>query len=792
MTNQKKWWFAFWSGAILVVALTGWSLFAPPQLGGQASMVIVDGNSMQPGYHQGDLIIVRSANYYQVGDIVAYKHLQMGKYVIHRIIGEELNRFVLQGDNNTWTDGFKPTQAEIIGKHWIRIPKMGKVITWLRKPVYIAFFASLLGGILMINWYKDKTKSWKPTPNRSSGIYKWVNVERLGQSGETYFLTLGIFLIIAIISGVIAFTKPVEVEVPQDVFYSHTGEFKYNAPAPEGVYDSETIQPGSPIFFKLTCEINVDYQYSLSSEAPAEVVGTQTMAAVISDSTGWMRTIPLQSMSTFEGTTVRSQALFNVCQAAGIVDQLREKTGLQRSEFSLAIIPTTQVNGYVGGLLLDDQYSPALNFKFNDIGLWMVNSNAGGTEEADPLHPTTEGMLRKWVETPETMAFLGLSIPVGGVRWVSSIILLLSAGLLGFLMYSTDKMSKTSQSSGIQLRYSPMIVNIQKQPPILGRGDVEVQKFEDLARLAERNNSVILHQVDPDGTHAYLVEEENTIYRLNFTESVPDLELEHMQKVESELLQALEQNQFELLYQPIFDINHQNILGMEALLRWNHPLLGTLPAPAFLADAEKTGVIHPLGEWVLQTACSQLCNWDEAGTNSLSMAINISSQQLIPELPRMVKRILKSYKLEPYRLQLEFSEGILLENLDRSLEILNALKKIGVGISIDNYTGKASMANLAKLQVKNLKFALLMINHLNDPQMNAITISSIAAARSLGMEIDFVGVETEEQLWFLRSHLVSSAQGYLLGKPLSADETLHKLFSVDNTVASINNFPIDL
>jgi EAL domain-containing protein (putative c-di-GMP-specific phosphodiesterase class I) len=231
---------------------------------------------------------------------------------------------------------------------------------------------------------------------------------------------------------------------------------------------------------------------------------------------------------------------------------------------------------------------------------------------------------------------------------------------------------------------------------------------------------------------------------------------------------------------------------MEALLRWNHPLLGTLPAPAFLADAEKTGVIHPLGEWVLQTACSQLCNWDEAGTNSLSMAINISSQQLIPELPRLVKRILKSYKLEPYRLQLEFSEGILLENLDRSLEILNALKKIGVGISIDNYTGKASMANLAKLQVKNLKFALLMINHLNDPQMNAITISSIAAARSLGMEIDFVGVETEEQLWFLRSHLVSSAQGYLLGKPLSADETLHKLFSVDNTVASINNFPIDL
>ena len=782
MSNQKKWWLAFWSGAIIVVAFTGWILFAPPQLGGQARMVIVDGNSMQPGYHQGDLVIVHSADYYQVGDIVAYKHLQMGKYVIHRIIAEELNRFVLQGDNNTWTDGFKPTQAEIIGKHWIRIPKLGKVITWLRKPIYIAFFASLLGGILMINWYKDKTKSWKRTPKKSSGIYKWINAERLGQSGETYFLTLGVFLIIAIISGVIAFTKPVEKDIPRDIFYTHTGEFEYSAPAPEGVYDSETIQSGSPVFFKLTCEIEVNYQYSLESESLAEVVGTQSMTAIISDTTGWKRTIPLQSMSTFEGSTVRSQAMLNVCQAAGIVDQLREKTGLQRSEFSLAIIPTTQVNGYVGGFVLEDQYSPTLNFRFNEIGLWMVNSNPGGSEEIDPLHPTSEGMLRNWIETPETMAFLGLSIPVGGVRWASAIVFVLSAGLLAFLLYSTEKMSKSSQSSGIQLRYSPMIVNVQKQPPILRRGDVEVQKFEDLARLAERNNSVILHEYDPDGTHTYLVEEENTIYRLKFTESIPDLEHEQINNVETELRQALEHNQFELFYQPIFDITQNNIVGVEALLRWNHPGLGTLPASAFIIDAEETGLIYQIGEWVLQTACKQLKTWDDAGTPEIAMAINISSKQLIPELPRLVKRSLKEHKLKPDRLQLEFSESVLLENLDRSSEILNALKKIGVVVSIDNYTGKASVANLAKLQAKNLKFALTMITGLNDPEMNAITISTIAAARSLGMAIDFVGVETEEQLWFLRSHMASSAQGFLLGRPGSADETIQKLFRIDDKV----------
>ena len=775
-----------------MLAFTGWVLFAPPQLGGQATMVIVDGSSMEPGYHQGDLIIVRSADYYQIGDIVAYKHLQMGKYVIHRIIGEELNRFILQGDNNTWTDGFKPSQAEIIGKHWIRIPKIGKVIAWLRKPVYLAFFASLLGGVLMINWYKDKSKNWKRKPKKSLNIYHWINAEYLGKSGETYFLSLGIFLIIAIIFGGIAFSKPIEKNIPQDVFYTHTGEFEYSAPAPEGVYDSTTIQSGFPVFFKLTCEIQVDYKYVLMSDNFSGINGSQTMSAVISDTTGWQRTIPLQSVTSFQGTTAISQSVLNVCQAADIVDGLREKTGLQRSEFSLAIIPTTRVTGLVNGSEINDVYSPTLNFKFNEIGLWMVKPNTPADEETNPLQSSEEKMVRNWVEAPETMAFLGLNLPVSGVRLGSSIIFLISVGLLGFLMYSTEKMSRTSQSTGIQLRYSPMIVNVQKQPPALRRGDVEVQKFEDLARLAERNNSVILHEFDQDGTHTYLVEEENTIYRLKFKESIPNFKIDELKIVEDELIQALEQKQFELYYQPMVDINQQQIIGVEALLRWNHPTLGTLPASAFIMDAEETGLIYQLGEWVLRTACKQLKQWDDAGSPTVSMAINVSSKQLIPELPRIVKQELKNHKLESFRLQLEFTETQLLEDLEHSVEILDSLKKIGVGISIDNYTGKASMASLARLQAKNLKFALAMMNQMSDPQMNAITISTIAAARSLGMSIDAVGVETEEQLWFLRSHLVSSAQGYLFGKPISADETLQKLFQINDKVTVYHSPSMDL
>jgi EAL domain-containing protein (putative c-di-GMP-specific phosphodiesterase class I) len=391
-------------------------------------------------------------------------------------------------------------------------------------------------------------------------------------------------------------------------------------------------------------------------------------------------------------------------------------------------------------------------------------------------------MVRNLIETPETMAFLGMSIPVSGVRWGSSILFILSVGLLGFLMYTTERMSKASRSTEIQLKYSPVIVDILNQPPRQRRGIVEVETIQDLVRLAERFNSVILHEYNPDGAHTYLVQENNTIYQVTFREDLPAPVSSDLVARGAELKRALEEHQFELNYQPMIDINSQEVRGVEALLRWNHPTLGTLPPSAFIADAEATSLIYELGEWVLQTACQQLSEWDTMGTTQLTMAINVSSKQLIPQLPKLVKRVLREYKLRPSRLQLEFSENQILDDLNDNIEILNSLKKIGVEISIDNYTGQASIEHLARIQAQNLKFAFDVIGKIQDPKVNAITIGTIAAARSLGMAIEAVGVETEEQLWFLRSHLVSSAQGYLFGKPVSADQMVESLFKLQDNV----------
>jgi signal peptidase I len=149
MSSYKRWGQAVMAAFLIVIVITAWLVFAPLQLGGQAAYVIVTGNSMEPVFHLGDLVVVHPALNYMVGDIVVYRSAELKKFVFHRIIGKNLDHFILQGDNNTWTDSFQPTREEMVGKLWIHIPEAGKVVQWLRLPINMALMAGAAGGILM-------------------------------------------------------------------------------------------------------------------------------------------------------------------------------------------------------------------------------------------------------------------------------------------------------------------------------------------------------------------------------------------------------------------------------------------------------------------------------------------------------------------------------------------------------------------------------------------------------------------------------------------------------------------
>jgi signal peptidase I len=149
MSSYKRWWQAVLAAFLLVLVATAWVIFAPLQLGGQSAYVIVTGNSMEPGFHLGDLVIVHPELDYRAGDIVVYRNPELKGFVFHRIIGKTLDHFVLQGDNNSWTDSYQPTREEMVGKFWIQLPRAGKAVQWLRLPINMALMAGAAGGILM-------------------------------------------------------------------------------------------------------------------------------------------------------------------------------------------------------------------------------------------------------------------------------------------------------------------------------------------------------------------------------------------------------------------------------------------------------------------------------------------------------------------------------------------------------------------------------------------------------------------------------------------------------------------
>jgi diguanylate cyclase (GGDEF)-like protein/PAS domain S-box-containing protein len=257
--------------------------------------------------------------------------------------------------------------------------------------------------------------------------------------------------------------------------------------------------------------------------------------------------------------------------------------------------------------------------------------------------------------------------------------------------------------------------------------------------------------------------------------------------LEKDLQQALKKNEFTLHYQPQFDIVNGTMCGVEALLRWNHPQLGSIPPGYFIAIAEETKQIIPIGEWVLQTACLQAKQWYDQGY-PIKIGVNLSPKQFMDlGLVERTANILSEVGLDPTYLDLEITEALAMNHVESGFKHLLALKQLGVHISIDDFgTGYSSLAYLGSLPIDTLKIAgefVMKIGVL--PANDAIISSIITLAQNLGLNIMAEGVETDAQRDFLRQLNCQFMQGYLFSKPVTADviESLFKQYDIKLTGA---------
>jgi EAL domain-containing protein (putative c-di-GMP-specific phosphodiesterase class I) len=238
--------------------------------------------------------------------------------------------------------------------------------------------------------------------------------------------------------------------------------------------------------------------------------------------------------------------------------------------------------------------------------------------------------------------------------------------------------------------------------------------------------------------------------------------------MEAALRRGIQQNELRLYYQPQVDW-HNNVTGAEALLRWLPPGSDPVPPVRFIPLAEETGLIIPIGVWVLEQACAQLKRWQSnSRTRALVLSINVSARQFHqPDFVQQVFTKIKQYDIDPSGLKLELTESVVLARVDEVIERMQTLKAMGVGFSLDDFgTGYSSLSYLKRLPLDQVKIDQSFIRDITHDQNDmAIVRAILAMSQSLGLDVIAEGVETEEQRAFLLKHGCEHYQGYLFGKP---------------------------
>jgi signal peptidase I len=481
--------------------------------------VVTDGVSMHPRIHTGDLALVRPAGTYRVGDIAAYRSRTLHVTVLHRIVAVTPGGYVFKGDSNSWRDPERVSRGQIVGKLWVLAPGLGGRLRELRSPLVMALLAGLatilLAGGAGVRHVRRRRRRRRPEP-------KWkpaAATPRRRPVGSPGGLAAALAaLALCGLVAVVAWTAPTRRTVPTQVSYLQSGRFSYAASADApAVYRTGQVTTAQPMFSRLVGPVQVRFAYALRAPGAADVSGSASLRIVLASQTGWTRTIPLEQPAPFSGGRAAVAGIVHLRRLERLLVRVASATAVPDEAFTLTLVPSVHVHGTVAGRPFGAAYAPRLPFTLTPYELAPVlPARPAGAAPAAPaslpmFRPTATGVVSARTPVAVTLGAGRLRVPVWPARIAGllGVAASLLAALLAWRAYRRGR--EADEPTRIRARYGESIVTVVHSS--LGRhaGLVEVRSIEELARLAERYDSMIIHE-QTDLGHAYLVADGTALY----------------------------------------------------------------------------------------------------------------------------------------------------------------------------------------------------------------------------------------------------------------------------------------
>lgn len=393
------------------------------------------------------------------------------------------------------------------------LPGAGQLVEQLRTPWYMAIIVAVMGVIVMTTGTSSvDQRRWRrvaPTARATPRPPRFFE-----ESSADLLVALAALAFAAFLLGLFAFTRPTTRTVADDISYTQSGVFSYVAAAPPGVYDSNTVQTGEPLFLRLTDKVAMSFAYRLTAEQVAASSGTYRLVAEISDDSGWLRTVALQPETAFDGRSFSTTRVVDLAAIKQLIDRFEQQTSVQGPQYTLAIVPYVALQGTLAGQELHDSFAPRLEFRLDRLAQRLIPA---GDRANTALTPTKTALLKHTRSEPNSIALLGLTLAVGTARRLALIGATLGLDEIVLLGLLRLRAGRRSVVAGIRARYGARLIDVRDQLPQPGAHVVVVAGIEDLAKVAERTDRVILHAAR-GADHCYAVQDGDALYCYHVTD----------------------------------------------------------------------------------------------------------------------------------------------------------------------------------------------------------------------------------------------------------------------------------